>query len=126
MHVRSSTACVVLLATIAAFPLRAIGQTREGLRIGLTAPTPPTLGTPDMPTIRRAPRSYWLVGAIATAVPAMIAFQLVVKSDGDPFLAHLVKRVAATAIVGVVFAVPGAVIGGLFPKGEKRDSTTVH
>ncbi len=112
---RPCISVALALAVVSAAPMALHAQYRANLRVGISAPAV-RADSARVLTARIESKSYWVIGAVATAVPAMIAFQLVVKRGDDPFLAYLVKRVAATAIVGVVFAVPGAVIGSLFPK----------
>ena len=98
-------------------PATAPAQRQVDLRYGLTAPASDSPEQLDVLRPLRAPRSYWLVGALVTAVPAMVAFNVIVEPDDNTtFLGEVFGRVLGTALTGIVFAVPGAVIGGLFPK----------
>lgn len=110
---------VVVLAACLVLPSLAGAQRFEVPRAGFSAANsgPAFLGGAEVSiserlNLGRARTSYWLEGGIVTAVPAMIAFNLVYDSDR----AGLVGRVVGSAIAGVIFSVPGMVIGGLFPK----------
>lgn len=106
----------LLLLALSTPAASASGQLQSALRYGISS-TPANAEASDLLASLRAPRTYWLVGAVITAVPAMIAFNIIAEPDKNTtFLGEVFGRVFGTALVGAVFAVPGAVIGGLFPK----------
>lgn len=64
------------------------------------------------------PETYWKVGALITAIPVAIAFNLFYVDDDKVFI---FGRILGTAMVAAVGAIPGMAIGGLFPKGKPAE-----
>ncbi len=114
--------CVGLLLVACAGVGDASAQRAGGLRAGFSAP--PVGGEVAVVKHRsflgsdKYPATYWKVGALVTAIPAILAFNLLYGEEDD---ATIFGRIVGTALVGVVFAVPGAAIGGLFPKGKPAE-----
>ncbi|HRP08563.1 MAG TPA: hypothetical protein PLL69_08745 [Gemmatimonadales bacterium] len=74
-------------------------------------------------SLRRHTATHWKTGALITGIPAVIMFNLVAVGDDMTLFQQTAGRVASSALVGAVFAVPGAVVGGLFPKARPRSSS---
>ncbi len=106
---------------VSATPLGA--QYADGLRIGFAhqqmESAVPVLSSQPLRLPDKYPATHWKTGALVTTIPAILAFNLLYGDEDD---ATIFGRIIGTGIVGVVFAVPGAVIGGLFPKGTDRGS----
>jgi len=87
-------------------------------RAGLSAPSAVMARTyaTSIPELRRGDRTYWKVGALITAVPAVIAANVMMDDSDDGIVVNIVKRVFGSAVLGAVFALPGALIGKQFPK----------
>jgi hypothetical protein len=66
----------------------------------------------DRMTRMRPRTSYWLEGGIITAIPAIVGFNILYDDD----TAGIPGRLLGSAFAGAIFAVPGMVLGGLFPK----------
>lgn len=64
----------------------------------------------------RGDRTYWKVGALVTAVPAVIAANVMMDERDDGVVVNIIKRVFGSVVLGAVFALPGALIGAQFPK----------
>lgn len=103
----------VLLIVLIAGTAPAAAQARDGLKVGFKTPVQPAGALVGGGKAYRASRTYWREGGFITGIPAAIAFNILY---GDEDHASMFGRVLGTALVGLVFAVPGMVIGGLFPK----------
>lgn len=57
--------------------------------------------------------SHWRIGALIGAVGGIVFANVLVNADASPG-----RRVGLSVVSGAVLAVPGALIGGLFPKRE--------
>jgi hypothetical protein len=112
---------IILLLTGFSRPLAA--QHRADLRVGISAPATSHDASRLLP-IRVESKSHWREGAIIGASLGFLlgAAMASYDSDGAPIGRRLVLGLAGAAVV----MMPGALIGGLFPRGEKHDSTTVH
>lgn len=97
---------------------RVEAQDLGGHRIGLTQPASQVVDREAAIEKLRAPhRSYWREGGVVTALAAVIVVNIMASADGDSGgKVSIGDRVLYSALSGVVFFVPGALIGGLIPK----------
>ncbi len=104
-------------------------QYRVSLRVGISAPVAPTVAVSNALSSAVKP-THWKRGALIGAVigaSAWIAINLSQGCGGSGSDSDcVVWAVGLSPVFGLLGAIPGALIGGLFPKGEKHDSTTLY
>jgi hypothetical protein len=78
-------------------------------------PSAETLGERDLigESFRKlsAPATHWQTGAVVGAVVGIVFANLVMDEE-----ASAVRRIGLSIVSGAVVAMPGALVGGLFPK----------
>jgi len=77
-------------------------------------------------SIRTESKSHWREGAIIGTALGGTVWALLSGTQGDDGSFTVRDAVVSLGLGALIGGVPGALIGGLFPKGEKRDSTTVQ
>ncbi len=75
--------------------------------------------------VPRAEGTYWKRGALIGAIVGAGAWIATNVADGCRGEC-LGRTIGVAPFFGLLGAIPGALIGGLFPKGERHDTTTVH
>lgn len=106
----------MLLLSLRAVPPLAAQATGQD-RVGLSQPSAGTEpGRPQFVMPRAEGGSYWKVGALITAAPVVIVANIMMDDSDDGILVNIVKRVFGSAVLGAVFALPGALIGKQFTK----------
>lgn len=93
-------------------------QYRESGRVGLSQPDKaPTITSIGGPPVVAESKSYWREGGIVTAVAGVVMVNFIVDGFGEKDSAPSIpERLIGSALVAIVFFVPGALIGGLIPK----------
>jgi len=107
------------------FPTALAAQYRDGLRVGISAPTVSHDPRRLLP-IRIESRNHWKEGFIIGTALGGTVWALLSGTQGDDGSFTVRDAVVSLGLGALLGGVPGALIGGLFPKGEKHDSTTGH
>lgn len=108
---------ILLLGLLACSVQPLPAQFARGERAGLSqASGVSERGRPQIVMPRADGGSYWKEGALITAVPIVIVANIMMDDSDDGIVVNIVKRVFGSAILGAVFALPGALIGKQFPK----------
>jgi hypothetical protein len=122
MTCRSAFSCrtsgTIALALLCAPILDIRTQQLDRGRLGLTQPLSGMQNSvPPATRFAEAEKSYWREGGLVTALAAVIALNIMENAGGDSGgRASTGERLLYSALTGVVFFVPGALIGGLIPK----------
>jgi hypothetical protein len=109
MQMRIAVASILIAAPLGALT----AQRPEQLRVGITPPTPAPaprvfeLGLPES-------HSHWREGLVTGAVLGFVVGAALAGWDG--YDASIAKRVGLGLVGAAVLSMPGALIGGLFPK----------
>ena len=94
-------------------------QSAARLRVGITAPVPPREESSLLGMPRVESRSYWKEGFIIGTVLGTLVILPFAGWDGD----SITPSDVLIAVVGgsLIGGVPGALIGGLFPKRQNGE-----
>lgn len=96
-------------------PVSVSAQRAGSERIGLA--NLPSVSRDSMRVMRQdLGRTYWKEVGIATAIPMMVAANLMIDERDEGFVVHVLRRVVGTALLGALGFLPGALIGAQFSK----------
>ncbi len=107
------TSVAFALALALAGPMALAAQSQEGLRVGISAPGVSHDTSRRLP-IRTESKSHWREGAMIGASLGFLLGAAMASYDSEG--ASIGRRFGLGLVGAAVIMMPGALIGGLFPK----------